>query len=219
MLTAQKGCVQLPQNDLVYLAFRLAIKRNLLDLGEVLAFGSEPRLPTGFLSVVPFLAGLPLQVQIDLLAETWARHSQPDCLEATLLDAAVLYAACRTASRLANLPEMAVLFLRRGPRELDLGILDGASEGLQKLFYGFWKLENFLWLNGVQKLPKDHLIRYQLGLTKSEVRPMYDALRRACISPEITTNLTGLLNEQEIENAVDLLQSRRPWRTDEDGTD
>jgi hypothetical protein len=37
----------------------------------------EPDYPVGYLSEVPFLEQVPLPVQVDLLAETWARHRNP----------------------------------------------------------------------------------------------------------------------------------------------
>ena len=55
----------------------------------------EPDYPAGYLAEVPFLEHVPLQVQVDLLAETWNRHRQTELIEASLLDAAIVYAACR----------------------------------------------------------------------------------------------------------------------------
>jgi hypothetical protein len=57
----------------------------------------EPDFTAGYLSEVPFLEQVPLPVEVDLLADTWARHRKPDFVEASLLDAAIVYSACETA--------------------------------------------------------------------------------------------------------------------------
>ena len=40
-----------------------------------------------------------IPVQVDLLADAWARHQRPELTEASLLDAAVVYAACMTVGQ------------------------------------------------------------------------------------------------------------------------
>ena len=109
MLTCYGDTMRLPQNDLAYVAFRLALQETLTDIELYRDLEEEPDVPTGYLSEVPFLEQVPLPVQVDLLAETWARHRQPDLIEASLLDAAIVYAACKTAGRIINdMPEVVV---------------------------------------------------------------------------------------------------------------
>jgi len=102
MLTCYGHDVRLPQNHLVYVAFRLALQDTLADIELQRDLEEEPDSPVGYLSEVPFLEQVPLPVQVDLLANTWAQHNKPDLIEASLLDAAIVYAACETASRIIN---------------------------------------------------------------------------------------------------------------------
>src|SRR5208283_1244747 len=108
MLTCYGHTVRLPQNDLAYLAFRLAVQETLTDIELCRDLEEdEPDFTAGYLSEVPFLEQVPPPVQIDLLADTWARHRQPDFIEASLLDAAIVYAACETAGRIiCDMPEV-----------------------------------------------------------------------------------------------------------------
>ena len=72
---------------------------------------------------MPFLEQVPLPVQVDLLAETWARHRNPDLVEASLLNAAVVYAACETAGRLIHdMPEVAHAWLQCHPRKVPVTV-------------------------------------------------------------------------------------------------
>jgi len=100
MLTCYGDTVRLPQNDLAYVAFRLALRETLTDIELYRDLEEELDVPAGYLSEVPFLEQVPLPVQIDLLADTWARHRKPDLIEASLLDAAIVFAACQTAGRI-----------------------------------------------------------------------------------------------------------------------
>ncbi len=119
MLTCYGDTVQLPQNDLAYLAFRLALQETLTDIELCRDLEEEPDVPVGYLSEVPFLEQVPLPVQVDLLAETWAKHHKPDLIEDSLLDAAIVYAACQTASQVIhNMPEVVVAWLKGGPRKV-----------------------------------------------------------------------------------------------------
>jgi hypothetical protein len=51
---------------------------------------------------VPFLMGVPPHVQLDLLADTWSKHTSKDKHEASLIDESVIYAAGETAARIAE---------------------------------------------------------------------------------------------------------------------
>ena len=84
------------------------------------------------MSEVPFLEQVPLPVQVDFLAETWARHCKADLIEASLLaDAAIVYAACKTAGRIIHdMPDVAVDWLRDGPHKVPPTIIRRASHRL-----------------------------------------------------------------------------------------
>ncbi|MGO8750441.1 MAG: hypothetical protein ACLQNE_31225 [Thermoguttaceae bacterium] len=154
MLTCYGDNVRLPQNDLVYVAFRLALQETLSDIEIQRDLEEEPDSPVGYLTEVPFLAQVPLPVQVDLLADTWARHCKPDLIEASLLDAAVVYAACETAGRIIkDMPEVAIAWLRDGPRKVSPRIIKRAAHRLEDLFEAFWDDRDFLLIEEFQDLP------------------------------------------------------------------
>ena len=112
--------VQLPQNALAYVAFRLALQETLTDIELQRDLHEEPDSPLGCLSEVPFLEQVSLPVQVDLRADAWDRHCNPDLIEASLLDAAIVYAACETAGRIIDdMPEVAAAWLQ--PHGIILG--------------------------------------------------------------------------------------------------
>jgi hypothetical protein len=209
MLTCYGHSVRLPQSDLAYLAFRLAVQETISDIELHLDLEEEPDPPTGYLIEVPFLEQVPLPVQVDLLAETWDRHRASDCVEATLLDAAVVYAACMTAARVINdMPEVAVATLRDGPRDVDVRILKRASARLEDMFERFWDDRDFLLIDEWQDLPPDHARRIKelMRLPDEVIEPMYEALQRWGASPEVSVRLEGLMTEAEIAEALPLLK-------------
>ena len=78
MLTCYGHRARLPQNDLAYLAFRLALQETLSDIELYLDLEEEPDPSVGYLTEVPFLEQVPLPVQVELLAETWPRQQAAD---------------------------------------------------------------------------------------------------------------------------------------------
>ena len=148
MLTCYGHEIRLPNNDLAYLAFRLAAQETLSDIELYRDLEEEPDYPAGYLSEVPFLEQVPLKVQVDLLAETWNRHQQTELIEASLLDAAIIYAACQTTARIIeDMPEVAAAYFRDGPRQLKTRILHRATHRLENLFDAFWDDDDFLLLD------------------------------------------------------------------------
>jgi hypothetical protein len=73
MLTCYGNKVRLPQNDLVYAAFRLALQETLSDIELQRDLGEEPDSPVGYLSEVPFL--LPLLGMSGVRSETQIKPS------------------------------------------------------------------------------------------------------------------------------------------------
>ena len=217
MLTCYGHEIRLPHNDLAYLAFRLAVQETLSDVELYRELEEEPDYPAGYLSEVPFLEHVPLQVQVDLLAETWNRHKQTELIEASLLDAAIVYAACQTAARIIeDMPEVAAAYFRDGPRQLKTRILSRATHRLENLFDAFWDDDDFLLLDELQDLPpkRSAEIRARMQIADEDVQSMYDALARWHVSPSVAANLQGLLTEAEIADAVPLLTA--PWSTTDD---
>ena len=100
MLTCYGHTNRLRRSNLVYLAFRLAAEDTVSDIELQQELDEDQDCPLGFLSEVPLLELVPLQVQVDLLAETWNRHRRNQLIAASLLDAAVVFAAFETAKRI-----------------------------------------------------------------------------------------------------------------------
>jgi len=212
MLTCYNHTIRLPNNDLTYLAFRLAVQETLSDLELSHDLDEELDPPAGFLTVVPFLEQVPIPVQIDLLAATWAQQSQPRLIRASLLDAAVLYAVCTTASRFAtDSPELVIPFLKAGPRNPSPRAIRKALRKVDDLFEEFWDDQDFLMISDFQDVPPDQArqLKLQLGLSDEYLQPLYDALGRGRVSGDVSVNLQGLLTDEEIQDAVTLL--RAPW--------
>jgi hypothetical protein len=102
MLTCYGDAVRLPQSDLAYVGFRLAALETLCQMDICQGLDDEDDVPFGYLVEVPFLAQVAPVVQVDLLADVWRRHRDATRHEASLLDAAVVYAAFRTAGRVIS---------------------------------------------------------------------------------------------------------------------
>lgn len=217
MLTCYGHRVRLPQSDLAYLAFRLALRDTLSDIETHLDLEEEPDPAVGYLTEVPFLEQVPLQVQVDLLADAWARHRKPELHEASLLDAAVVFAACVTAGRVIDdMPDVAVAMLRDGPQQVSARIIHRGSYRLEEMFEVFWDDQDFLMINEWQDLPPDHAqyLKEMMRLPDEAIEPMYEALRRWRVSPELAANLEGLATEAEIRVAMPMLDawmSRQPF--------
>ena len=200
MLTCYGHRVRLPQSDLAYLAFRLAVQETLSDIELHLDLEEEPDPPTGYLIEVPFLEQVPLPVQVDLLADTWARHRVPDLIEASLLDAAVVYAACMTAGRVIDdEPNVAIVMLRDGPCKVSPRIIRRASARLEDMFEEFWDDRDFLLIDEWQDLPPDHARRIKelMRLPDEVIEPMYEALQRWRVSD---LHRTPRRHEQQDQN-------------------
>src|SRR6476620_6496279 len=203
MLTCYGDEVHLPQNDLIYIAFRLAALETLCAMDVARASSEEDdEPPSGFLVEVPFLAQVALAVQVDLLADAWSRHQAAELHQATLLDAAVLYAACRTAGRIMHdEPTLVRKWLKPGPRRVRHRFTDRTPERLHELFFAFWDDIDFLSLSGLQDLAPEHAraVREVTGLADEDLQPMEEALARCRASPAVLAHLTGLLSAKEIQ--------------------
>ena len=208
MLTCYGHSCRLPQGELTYLAFRLAI---LGTFEEILACqdSGEPDEAMGFLVHVPLLAEMPANVQIDLLAEVWSRQRAPELIEATLLDAAVVYAACEDAARIVrDEPGIAKLYLRDGPRRIRTILGERTAERLNALFDNFWDDLDFLSLSDLQDMDADHVAAFKQLMRYPDDQPIYDALARGRVSSALASNLKGLLTPEEIEEVTGALQGR-----------
>ena len=217
MLTCYGHTVRLRRSDLVYLAFRLAVEDTLSDIELQQDLDDGLDFPLGFLTEVPILEQVPLHVQVDLLAETWNRHRRNQLIEASLLDAAVVFAAFQTAKRIIHdVPEIVLPFLAEGPRNLDPQIIRRADRRLDTIFDDFWDDYDFLMIEEFQDLPPDQAraVKSLMNIPDEAIQPLYDALGRWHVSPNVGANLAGLLTEQEIADTMPLLTHRRPTGSD-----
>lgn len=217
MLTCYGHTARLPHSDLVYLAFRLAVEETLSDIELQQDLEEELDFPAGYLAEVPILEQVPLQVQVDLLAETWNRHQRTELIEASLLDAAVVYAAFCTAKRIIHeMPEVVMPFLAGGPRRSDPRIIRRAGPRLVEMFDAFWDDYDFLLISDFQDMSPERAqdIKSHMNIPDEAIQPLYDALGRWHASPDVGGNLAGLLTADEIADAMPLLTRRRPAGSD-----
>ncbi len=198
----------LPQTDLVYLAFRIALERTVVDMDFYRDAGEEPDGPVGYLTMVPFLEETALPVQVDLLAETWSRHRSPRKFSASLLDAAIVYAACEaTTEAIEDDLKMASVYVREGPREIPLNLIRQAPRELEKMFDQFWDDRDFLLIEDFQDVSPERAnpIKEFIGMRDEMVESLYDALGQGYVSPHVAVNLDGLMTPSEIQYVIPLL--------------
>ena len=191
-----------PQNDLSYLAFLVTAYRNLHQVQlayDIAQTDSRRHEVQGFLDEVPILADLPLAMQIDVLAEVWARHNAKRVYRASLLDGAVLYAACREATDTFGVdPGLVRLYLKGGTRDLDLRLDRWTYHHLQTLYQRWWRTFDPGRVHGPLDL-EDYPPRM--------VEPLEAARELTELSPNLEKNLGGLLNPAEIRHYVALLSA------------
>jgi hypothetical protein len=111
----------------------------------------------GYLMEAPILAEATPAVQVDLLADVWRRHRDPGVHGASLLDAAVVYAAFWTAGRvIQDQPELIRPWLKGGPRKVRYKLGARAPGRLRDMFFEFWDDLDFLSLEELQDLTPEH---------------------------------------------------------------
>src|SRR5262245_35186248 len=160
MLTCYGHKVRLPQSDLAYVGFRLAALDTLCQMDA--CRGSDDEDISGYLAEVPILEQVAPAVQVDLLAGVWHRHQAAELHEASLLDAAIVYAAFCTAGGVLNDEfALAKAWLRAGPRSLGCRLTRRTPARLREQFFEFWDDEDFLSLSELQDLAPEHARRVQ----------------------------------------------------------
>jgi len=77
------------------------------------------------------------------------------------------------------------------------------------MFEAFWDDQDFLLIEEFQDLPPDHArqLKDMLRLPDETIEPMYAALERWNVSPNVATNLVGLLTDAEIVEVMLLLRA------------
>lgn len=198
----------LPQNCLTYLAFRLAFRDTLERIILARQLEQDETSGFGFLTEVPFLVAVPPHVQLDLLAETWSKHAADRRFEATLVDEAVIYAACETAARIVEEDSEAVeRWLRGGPLEVEMLPADLFAMELRGLHLRLANEGDFLLLSQFEDLDPDEAsrLKQEFGMDESRLESMFEVLGRWAMSPQYLGNLLGLLSKEEIvKSALEL---------------
>jgi hypothetical protein len=212
MLTGCDDDVQLPQSDLSYVGFRLAALDTLCQMDICQGLDDEDDFLFGYLNEVPFLAQVVSVVQLDLLAHVWRRHRDATLHQASLLDAAIVYAAFRTAGRvISDEWKLARLWLKAGPQQVRCTLGGHAHQKLMNLFFDFWDDVDFLSIDELQDLTPEHAkaVREMMRLHDGAFEQMEEVLMRSRASSAVLTNLEGLLTGAEIRGYGRLLVNDR----------
>jgi hypothetical protein len=183
-----------PQNDLAYLAFRLTACQMLYRISLATEASPDDTLPEGtpgFLERVRVLSGVPVTIQVDLLASVWARHNATRPYQATLLDAAVLFAACQEGAVVIQEVPTAVrlVYLRDSPRQLDIRLDAWTVNRLAKLYSRWWP--------GFDPRQGSALIGLE-DYPPRLSRPLREAGERTELSPGLHRRFAGLLTSAEM---------------------
>jgi hypothetical protein len=195
----------LPNNALSYLAFRVACLDTLERMVLASQFDVDFSDGIGFLTEVPFLRAVPPQVQLDVLSETWHKHSRRERIACDLLDESVIFAACETAARAAQQDASQMrAWVQSGPRQISLSRKRSLDEQLRQLYLSLSNEGDFLLISQFEDLPPFEALslKAEFGLQPSKCEPMFDVLGRWHVKPGFAGRLTGLLTDREIAHAV-----------------
>ena len=198
----------LPQSCLSYYAFRVAFKETLERIALAKQIGQDPFASFGFLTEVPFLTAVPPHIQLDLLAETWARHVCNVQFEANLVDESVVYAVCETAARVVEEEPAAIeRFLRNGPLEVEFPADEFLASELRSLHLNLSHEGDFLLIGQFQDMAPEEAAHWknQFELDEERFEPMFDVLGRWYMSVDFMSNVEGLLQERELAQAISII--------------
>lgn len=200
----------LPNNTLSYLAFRIACLDTLERIVLARQFGPDAAEGFGFLTDVPFLRAVPPQVQLDLLSETWQKHTHRERLDGDLVDEAVLYAVCETAARIAEQETQQFAgWSKQGPRRLSMPSAAGLPAKLRQVHLALPNEGDFLLISQFEDLPPFEALslKAEFGLEPSKCDALFEVLGRWHVSPGFAGRLSGLLTDREIAQAVLVVQN------------
>lgn len=206
----------LPISETVYIAFRLACCDTLerMVLAEQIDDPSERAF--GYLTQVPFLRQVPAQVQLDVLVETWRKHTNSETVAADLVDESVIYAVCETASHLvANDPATAQRWMERGPVEIADRPCLRMSREIQAVHLDLSNEGDFLLISQFQDIPTDEALelKTKFGLDPAACEPMFDVLGRWYVGSDFVRRAGGVLNAVEAGQALALFPGYNSSRT------
>lgn len=195
----------LPQSCLSYIAFRVAFLETLERIALAHQIDDDGTGGFGYLTEVPFLAAVAPHVQLDLLAETWAKHLCDIEIPATLVDEAVVYAACETAARIAeNEPEEFRRLLGKGTLDVEIDIDHFLASELRNLHLDLENNGDFLIISQFEDLPPNVAAekKQELNIDSDNLESMFDVLGFWTMSADFLSNLDGMLTEKEIIRTV-----------------
>jgi hypothetical protein len=155
----------------------------------------------GFLCEVPFLAEVAPQVQLDVLSDFWARHVSLAHYRASLLDEAILYAACESAAILLERDPHAVpLHLKNGPLDVTFPVDEALAAEIRKLYLDLPSEGDYLLIGQFLDVPPEESrkLKKKFGIRTIETEALFDLLGRWTIQPSINDRLAGLLTSQEV---------------------
>jgi hypothetical protein len=203
----------LPQDDLTYLAFRVAF----CDTLERIVLAEQAKLSAhatfGYLTEVPFLRTVQPRVQLDLLLDTWSRHFRVAPVRATLLDEAVIYAVCETAARIVHSDKKGIRRSLRGGPLPSFPVLDETlAESLHALHVNLPNEGDFLLISQFQDLPPDdaRVFKAKFRLDDAACEPLFDAIGRWHVARDFCAKADGLLTPQEAVKVAGILQLPKP---------
>jgi hypothetical protein len=135
--------------------------------------------------------------QVDLLAEVWSRHHAARVCWATLLDAAVLYSACReSVVVIRDTPRASRYYLREAPRELVVRLDAWTMDRLLKLYPRWWP--------GFDPSEVRNPLDVEDFPTRLS-RPLDEATARTGLSLDLARAFAGLLTSAEVRRFLPFL--------------
>ena len=200
----------LSNNTLSYLAFRVACLDTLERIVLARQFGPEAAEGFGYLTEVPFLRAVPPQVQLDLLSETWQKHTHREQFDGDLVDEAVLFAVCETAARVAEQePQQFKAWGASGPRRVSLASKGAMPKQLRQVHLALPNEGDFLLISQFEDLPPFEALslKAEFGLEPRKCEPMFEALGRWHVAAGFAGRLSGLLTDREVAQAMMVVQS------------
>jgi hypothetical protein len=204
MLVAPGRDKTFPDDKYTYVAFLVAAR-------EVDQFFLKPEVPrdhrsNGFCRFVPLMWGVLPEVQLDLIGEVWVRHRAERVHEASLLDAAILYAICRAAAENISQSRYWVRhWVELCPLDLIISLSRRTQERLLRRYARWWPGFD------PSQLQSRELLE---GYTAAQAGPVYAALKRKKVQPTIATNLQEFFRPWEIETICSTLGLAKPNRED-----
>lgn len=206
----------LPQTCLTYLAFRVTLREATDRLRLWRQFGTELSDVPGYLAEVPFLKEVPLPIQIDALANTWARHISPEVHVADLVDESVIYAVCETSGRIIEQDPHAVpRAIKGGPLDVIVAVDHFLASEVRSLHLNLSNEGDFLLISQFLDMAPDEArqLKGQFRMSLDRLDALFDLLGRWWVSPELPTRLEQLLSSDEQSEVAQLLANRIPAKS------